>query len=71
MLAFFRDRESDGLEIVIVVQICGGFRAERAETADEALGEEGADGRRDKEGFDAHVEQAGDAADGIVGCGAC
>jgi hypothetical protein len=39
----------------------------RAEAADEALGEEGAHGGGDEEGLDAHVDQAGNAADGVVG----
>ena len=38
----------------------------RAKAADEALGDEGADGGADEEWLDAHVEEAGDAADGVV-----
>ena len=40
--------------------------AMRAKAADEALGDEGADGRADEEWLDAHVEEAGDAADGVI-----
>ena len=45
----------------------GGLGAVLAEPADEALGDEGADGRPHKKRFDVHIQQAGDPSHRIVG----
>ena len=50
-----------------VITRLGGRLAKRTKFAHETLGDESAHGTGDEEGFDVHVEEAGDAADRIVG----
>ena len=57
--------EADAVEVFAIV--AHGFTAFFAETPDETLGEEGADGGGDEEWFHAHVDETGDPRDSVVG----
>ena len=66
MASVTREASSDKRAHFLVGEF-GGRLAERAELADEALGQHGADGGGDEEGLDADVGETGDGGGRVVG----